>query len=74
MIDTRKESDKEESVILSIIPPLEKVKDEKGLKILTPNKLLTRLTILLVQIQVGNTSVKLKKWKQANAISFVSLQ
>ena len=59
-IDTIKESDKEESVNLSVIPPLEKVKEGKDLKVLTPNKLLTTLTILLVQIQAGNNSEKLK--------------
>ena len=32
----------------------EKVKEGKGLKILTPNKLLTRFTILLAQIKAGN--------------------
>ena len=46
-------------------PPLEgddeKVKAGKGLKILTPNKLLTRLAILLAQIKAGNISNKLKK-------------
>ena len=31
-----------------------------GLKILTPNKLLTRLPILLAQIKAGNNSFKLK--------------
>ena len=31
-----------------------------GLKILTPNKLLTRLSILLAQIKEGNNSYKLK--------------
>ena len=38
----------------------EKVKEGKGLKILTPNKLLTRLPILLAQMKVGNNSDKLK--------------
>ena len=37
-----------------------KVKERKGLKILTPNKLLTRLSILLAQIKIGNDSNKLK--------------
>ena len=37
-----------------------KVKERKRLKILTPNKLLTRLSILLAQIKVGNDSNKLK--------------
>ena len=38
----------------------EKVKERKGLKILTPIKLLTRLSILLAQIKAGNNSYKLK--------------
>ena len=49
---------------LSDIPPLEsdeeEVREGKGLKILTPNKLLTRLTIILAQINAGNNSNKLK--------------
>ena len=42
---------------LSNIPPLEgdeEVKEGNGFKILTPNKLLTRLPILLAQIEAGN--------------------
>ena len=46
------------------MPPLagdeEKVKEGKGLKIWTPNKLLTRIPILLAQIKAGNNSNKLK--------------
>ena len=46
------------------MPPLkrgeEEVKEGKELKILTPNKLLTRLPILLVQIKAGQNSYKLK--------------
>ena len=45
------------------MPPLEgdeKVKEKKGLKILTPNKVLTRLSILLAQIKAANNSYKLK--------------
>ena len=38
----------------------EEVKEGKGLKILTPNKLLTRLPILLAQVKAGNNSYKLK--------------
>ena len=45
----------------------EDVKEGKGLKILTPNKLLTRLPILLTQIKAGNNSYKLK-----STVSFVS--
>ena len=43
------------------MPPAEvdkEVKEEKGLKILTPNKLLTRLQTLLAQIKAGNNSYK----------------
>ena len=61
--DTARKSDKEESVDLSDIEPLEydeEVKEGKGLKILTPNKLLTRLPILVAQIKAGNNSYKLK--------------
>ena len=36
-------------------------KEGKGLKIVTPNKLLTRLPILVAQIKAGNNSYKLKK-------------
>ena len=44
------------------MPPLEgdEVKERKGFKNSTPNKLLTRLPILLVQIKAGNSSYKLK--------------
>ena len=39
----------------------DKVKEGKGLKFLTPNRLLTRLQVLLAQINAGNNSHKLKK-------------
>ena len=46
------------------MPPLEgdpeEVKEGKGLKILTPNKLLTRFSVLLAQVKAGNNSHKLK--------------
>ena len=61
----QQQSDKEESVDLSDMPPLEgdeeEVKEGKGLKILIPDKLLTRLPILVAQIKAGNNSYKLKK-------------
>ena len=38
----------------------EEVKERKEINILTPNKLLTRLPILLTQIKAGNNSNKLK--------------
>ena len=57
-------TDKKESVDLCDMPTLEgdeeEIKEGKGLKILTPNKLPTRLPILLAQIKAGNNSNKLK--------------
>ena len=57
-------TDKEESVDLSDMPPLEgdaeEVKKGKILKILTSNKLLTGLPILLAEIKAGNNSYKFK--------------
>ena len=38
----------------------EEIKEGKGLKILTQNKLLTRIPILLIQIKAGNNSCKVK--------------
>ena len=61
--DKEESTDKKESVDLSDMPPLEgdeKLKEGKGLKNLTPNKLLTRLPILLAQIKTRNNSYKLK--------------
>ena len=58
---------KEESADLSDMAPLEgDEKEGKGLKILTPSKLLTKLPILLAQIKAGNNSNKLKKRNQTN--------
>ena len=52
--DKKESIDKEESADLNDMPPLEgdeeEVKKRKELKSLTPNKLLTRLTILLAKI------------------------
>ena len=38
----------------------DKATEEKGLKVLTPKKLLTRLPVLLAQIKAGYNSCKLK--------------
>ena len=56
---------KEKNVNLSDMPPPleseeEEMKERKRLKILTPNKLLSRLPIWLVQMIVGNNSSKLQ--------------
>ena len=40
--------------------PIEKSKRRKGLKFLTPSKLLTRLPELLAQVKAGHSSHKLK--------------
>ena len=55
--DTTIKRDEKLSADLSDIPPLEgdeEVKERKELKILTPNKLFTRLPVLLVKIKAGN--------------------
>ena len=57
----------------------EKVKNRKRLKTSTPNRLLTRLPVLLAQIKAGNNLHKLKKknkkkTKEINIVSFVSTQ
>ena len=60
----------------SDMPPLEdheEVKQGKNLEIRTPNKLLTRLPILLAQIKVEEHLHKLKR-NQTNIISFVLTQ
>ena len=58
------------------MPPLEgddeEVKEGKTLKFLTPNKLLTRLPILLAQIKAGNNSYKLKN--EINQILYLLYQ
>ena len=58
--DTTRNSDKAESDMPPLEGDKEEVKEGKGLKILTPNKLLTRLAILLAQIKAENNSCKLK--------------
>ena len=70
MAETTRKVDKEESDM----PPLggdeEQVREKKRINILTPNKLLTRLPILLAQIKAENNSSKSKN--KTNAISVVS--
>ena len=51
------DDDSDEFIDISDMPSLEgneEVREGKGVKILTPNKLLTRLPILLAQIKAGN--------------------
>ena len=62
--DKEESSDKEETVNLSDMSPLEcdeeEVKEGEGLKILTTDKQLIRFTTLLAQIKAGKNSYKLK--------------
>ena len=58
--DKTRESDKEEPDMPSQEADEEEVREGKVIKILTPNKLLTRLSILLEQIKAGDNSYKLK--------------
>ena len=46
----------------------------QGLKILTPNQMLSRLPISLAQIKSGNNSEKLKKKIQATIVFFVQIK
>ena len=68
--------DKDEFVDLCHMSPLEsdKVKEGKRLKILTPNKLLTRLPILLAQNRNRKQFKLIKKRNQTKNVSFVSTQ
>ena len=55
--------EKEECTDIPQMPALEgteEVKEGEGLKILTPNKFLTRFPILLAQTKAGDNSYKLK--------------
>ena len=59
-----RESDEEESTDAPPMPPLkvdEEVKEGKGLKILTPNKLLTRLSILFAKTKSTRQFTQIKK-------------
>ena len=50
--------------------PQKRTKSGTRLKTLTPDKLLTRLPILLAQIKAG--TYKLKNWNKTNIMSFAS--
>ena len=77
LTDKEESPDKKESVDLSDIPLLEgdeeELREGKGIEILTPNKPLSRLSILLAQTKAGSSSYQLKnKFRQIK--SFVSAQ
>ena len=52
----------------------EELKEGKGIKILTRNKLLIRLPTLLEEIKAENNLHKLKKQNQTNTVSSLSAQ
>ena len=61
--ENEESTDKEESTDLFDMPSLEgdeEINKRKRIKILTPNKFLTRIPILLAQIKSGNNSDNLK--------------
>ena len=62
MSDKEELADKKGPIDLASITTLkgDEEKEGKGLKLLTPNKLLTRLPILLAQIKAGKNSYKLR--------------
>ena len=63
---------KEKSDDLTVKDNEEEVKEEAGMKILTPNKLLTRLPVLLAQIKAGNNSYKQKTNSDKQCIYFIN--
>ena len=51
--------------IVELILKFNHVEEEtSGLKILTPNRMLSRLSISLAQLKAGNNSEKFKKFRQ----------
>ena len=63
MLSLEGNDDSDEFIDIPDMLPLEgdeEVKEGKGLKILTPNRLLTRLPILFAQRKAGNNSCNLK--------------
>ena len=66
--DEKTDGETEEDMDATIIPDLEseesaverRNQEGKGIKILTPNQMLSRLSISLAQLKAGNNSEKLK--------------
>ena len=61
--ESDEQSDENEDIYTTDMPDLESEESIKGklLKILTPNQMLSRLSICLPQLKAGNNSEKLKK-------------
>ena len=58
--DSRDKGDADKLDDLTLLESNKKVKEGKITKILTPNKLITKFSVLLAQIKAGNNSYKLK--------------
>ena len=60
--ESDEQSDENEDIDTTDMPDLESEESIKGklLKILTPNQMLSRLSICLLQLKAGNNSEKLK--------------
>ena len=56
--------DKVLEIVKEILDFNEEIQKQRGqgLRILTPNQMLSRLLILLAQLKAGNNSEKLKNW------------
>lgn len=50
------------------------LKEGKRTKILTANKVLTKLLVLLAQVKAGNISYKLKRRNQTNSVFILLTQ
>ena len=55
------ENEKTIDIVKRIFKFNDKIQSRQGIEILTPNQMLSRLRISLLQLKVGNNSEKLKK-------------
>ena len=60
--------------IFEMILEFNRQQEGQGLKILTPNQMLSRLPILLAQLKAGNNSKKLEKWNWATIVFFAQIK
>ena len=67
------ENEKTIDIVKRIFKFNDKIQSRQGIEILTPNQMLSRLRISLLQLKVGNNSEKLKKRNEA-IIVFVEIK
>ena len=60
--------DKTVEIVRKILKFNKQNQERKGIKILTPNQMLSRLPLSLAQLEAGNNSEKLKKRNKATII------